>query len=1036
MLEAIFDRYSPTQVDAWLARIGIVDPSRGRTNLDKLAAAVGADDLFLGLLSQVESTLQLTSDPDMALNNLERFFSTARSPMALAALFAREPTGIPILLRIFSTSQYLSDLLIRDPESYDFLRMTEGQPHTRVVLVDDLSSELRNVSDLAHAMTVIRRFKHRETLRIAFGDIIAEQRLALVAEQISFVADAICQGAWEFCHRVLAKKWGEPLAEDGRRIPITVLAMGKLGGVELNYSSDVDLIMVFEQHGECDGPRSRSALEYFEDLTRMFRKLLEEVTPLGFAYRVDLRLRPEGKNGRLCNPLDGLLHYYEMHGRPWERQALIKARPVAGDLEFGERVLSRLEPWIYARYLNRFEIGEVKSLKRQIEHRALAEGVDRRDVKTGHGGIRDIEFAIQFLQLLHGGAVPEVRTNNTLRAIERLQRTGCLTLSEESRLSQNYMWLRKLEHRLQIMFDLQIHTLPDNEVELKKTALRMGYTDTRDETALDKFRNDLAEKTEVNRKVLNHLLHGAFSDDADGTVPLEVDLLFAVEPNEETIREALAPFGFKNPTAALNQLQAMSKETTPFLPSQRCKHFLAAIVTRLLKEISLTPNPDETIVSLRSVADTLGAKGVLWELFHFQQNELELFVRLCAGAEYLTGILRNNPGMIDELADSLVMEHLPEHDWLAEHLSELLGKSQELTPIIHSFKQAQELRVGIRDLLGKTDVVEVTRALSAIADVCLCRVGEQTFQSLRQQNGAPMLDNNQGECGVAILACGKLGGHELNYQSDLDLIFVYQADGQTVNHDPSRQTSNQHFFSMWAAEITKFVSTAGPFGRLYEIDSRLRPTGKSGSLAVSVDSLLRYFEGGQGQSWERLAMCKARVVYATDGMAQLLDDTIRRAINAGGWSPTIATEIEQMRMRMQESCSKHNLKRGEGGTVDVEFLVQLLQMRYLATDKSILTPSTLDGLQNLAERGWLEQTDAEKLSQSYRLLRTVESRIRLSSESPASKLSQNPSQINKINFLLRSPDSSQLLHSITSARSINRQLFTKYIALLQSPVGG
>ncbi|MFN9342898.1 MAG: bifunctional [glutamate--ammonia ligase]-adenylyl-L-tyrosine phosphorylase/[glutamate--ammonia-ligase] adenylyltransferase [Planctomycetota bacterium] len=1019
------------ELDAWLRNAGIADRVRGALNLRQLALSGMTVDLFASLLEQLERELGGVSDPDMALNNLERFFAASRSPLATAALFDREPTGIPILLKLFSASQYLADLLVRDTEAYDFLRMTEGLPHQPEVLLDDLASELRGAQDLAQAMVVIRRFKHRETLRIAFGDLIAEQRLPVVAEQISYVADAICEGAWQFCDRLLEKKFGWPLNEAGERIPFAILAMGKLGGSELNYSSDIDLVMVFGEHGYCAQAKSRSALEYYEELTRMFLRLVGENTSLGFAYRVDLRLRPDGKKGRLCNTLDSLLSYYELHGRPWERQALLKARPVAGDAEFGQRILQRLEPWIYSRHLNRFEIGEVKSLKRQIEKRALVEGVERRDIKTGHGGIRDIEFTIQFLQLLNGGGLPAVRTQNTLRAIERLQQAGILTLQEEALLTQNYAWLRKLEHRLQIMFDLQTHTLPDHEAELRKVALRMGYQEQKGRTPLEHFRSDLAEITAINRRILDHLLHAAFTDETETEVPPVVDLLFAPQPEAAELEQLLSPFGFRQARVAYDQLLAMAEEDSPFLPSRRCKHFLAAILPRLLKEIGQTPQPDTTIVSLRSVADALGAKGVLWELFHLQPNALALFVRLCAGADYLVSILRNNPGMIDELVDSLLMQGLPESEWLRAHLEDLLRGAEQLDPIIHSFRQAQQLRVGVQDLLGWAGVSEVTQALTAIADTCLERVARDKSQRLCELFGVPYLDVERRAAGYAILACGKQGGRELNYHSDLDLIFLYEGEGETQHANPDRQTSNQHFFSLWASEVTKFITHAGPYGRLYEIDARLRPTGKSGALAVSSEGLRRYFSSGQGQAWERLALCKSRVVVA-EGLAQAgWEQLVSEAIAAVEWDPGVVDEIWQMRLRMQEAAPKWSLKRAAGGTVDVEFLVQLFLMRQMGAAPQMRTASTVDGLRLLAAEGFLQVSDAADLERAYLLLRSVETALRLSTEMPHVERVEQPEFLSKLTYLMRRDRAQQLLGEIDAARRTNRRLLEFYLDRLR-----
>ena len=429
------------QSKEWLCRFGFHNIARGQANLQAIARSGMTLDLFASLISRLEAELPETSDPDMALNNLERFIEASRSPLALGALFSRDATAIPLLLRIFSASQYLSDLLITDPEAYDTLRLTanqlldlkqglrsgenlepdsrESQWHAPTVLEREICDEIRNARDARHAMAILRRFKRRETLRIAYGDLIGGHRIVDVTREISYVADAVCQAALQWSGQQLVEKWGVPLDRTGEKCGFVVLALGKLGGQELNYSSDIDLIMVYRVDGQTG--KGKPNRQYFERLTRDFTKLMNESTGLGAAYRVDLRLRPEGEKGPVCNSLQAMLQYYDLKGRTWERQAFIKARAIAGDLELGRELLDRLQPWIYGSYLRRSEIESVRALKRQIERRAIVDGQDRTNVKTGHGGIRDIEFAIQFLQLLHGGSMPEVRTGNTLQAIVRLE---------------------------------------------------------------------------------------------------------------------------------------------------------------------------------------------------------------------------------------------------------------------------------------------------------------------------------------------------------------------------------------------------------------------------------------------------------------------------------------------------------------------------------------------------------------------------------------------------------------------------------------
>ena len=551
---------NPTMTVSWLTESGFRNMAASATNLQQVAACWNAQPRQNDLLDQLQTLLPAVSDPDMALNHLERYLS-AGSPTEsdndsqqndyasmLDQMISQDAVALPGLLTLFSSSQYLADMLVNDREAYPRLRKTKGKRCTRAVLDAQLSPLLAAAETMDDAMQVIRQFKHQQTLRIAFGDLIVGHRVEQVAEQISYLAVALCEGAVSWARRQLKAEWGVPRKRDGNESQFVVLALGKLGGQELNYSSDIDLIMIYEQDGPLEssssGSSSRTNDMFFDKLTQMIVKLLSEDTALGRAYRVDMRLRPNGSRSKVCPSLRAVLRYYDLQGRTWERQALIKARAIAGDLELGREILRRLSHWIYRPNLSRMDISGIKALKRKIERRAQLEGEDQTNVKTGRGGIRDIEFAIQFLQLLNGCLLKEVRGDNTFRAIKRLERADCLTVKEGNLLFHNYSWLRKLEHRLQIERDLQTHTLPEDPKKLAILARRMGYLDSVHQSGLNQFQADLKEKTETNRSILNHLLHGAFEapegkandfEDASTelqpeTVPPEVDLILDAYP--------------------------------------------------------------------------------------------------------------------------------------------------------------------------------------------------------------------------------------------------------------------------------------------------------------------------------------------------------------------------------------------------------------------------------------------------------------------------------------------------------------------------
>ncbi len=652
-------------------------------------------------------------------------------------------------------------------------------------------------------------------------------------------------------------------------------------------------------------------------------------------------------------------------------------------------------------------------------------------------------------------------------------------------LDDTYRFLRKVEHRLQLMFDLQTHRLPDKPDELRKLALRLGYASPppsprgrgaegegtftahgpvdnasageavrahdapsppaplpqgergertpphprplspagergertpphprplspageRGEIALDPydaFLADYREKTALNRTILNHLLHQSFSSSEENP---ESDLMLDPNPEPARIAAVLGKYPFKDVQTAYQNLKQLATETIPFLESRRCRQFLASIAPQLLKAIAETPDPDMALVNLELVSASLGGKAVLWELFSFNTPSLKLYVDLCAWSRFLSEILTNNPGMIDELLDSLVLNLPRDYAEMRQELFELCRNADDPDPILHSFQDKELLRIGVRDILGKDNIIETTRALSDLAEAILVQIGDLQYPPLEHRLGMPVLSDGP-RAGKAsryvILGLGKLGGHEMSYHSDLDLILIYEGDGRTMpppastRWDTFELTDNFHFFSELTKQIIKATSYMGPRGRLYQVDMRLRPTGKSGSLVIPLSEFERYYQDGTAQLWERQALSRARVVFGDEDFAEQVMRTVNRLIYDLEWKPGVADEIMSMRGRVEASGSKRDLKRGFGGIIDIEFITQMFRLKYGRQVPALRQANTWLALDAMHKANLLNAEEHATLRSCYDFMRTVESRLRIFHNRSLDELPESAEDLEKL----------------------------------------
>lgn len=1001
------------------------DVERGWRNLVHLGQSLNRSQLR-ELCQLLTRFLARCPDPDMALNNLERFLANPLAIPLLPTLAEARGRTLETLLLLFSTSHFFSDLLATNPDFLEMLRIPLRRSPSHGELLGQLQADLQLATEDAEGLAVFRRFRQRHILRIGTNDIIRDRPLEEITRDLTRVADVSVEMALRVAMQKVSRRFGQPWTKDGQPARCVVLAFGKQGGEELNYSSDIDLMFLFDEDGSTRGGSSIGNDEYYSRVATEVIRLLSANTERGQAYRVDLRLRPEGTRGPLARSLGSTLSYYDTLGRTWERQALIKVRPVAGDLALGVRFLQSIESFVYRKYLTFAEINEIKSVKRLIENKTSQEGVSAREVKTGRGGIRDIEFTIQFLQLLNGVDLVELRQRNTLLALVALERVGCLTDQEYRVLDDAYRFLRKTEHRLQLLFDLQTHQLPEKPEELTRLALRMGYfpaampqsrNDRRRTRADDlpvgvqawtSFQADYIEKTEPTRHILEHLLHQTFADEGVQAEP-ESDLILDPNPDQQTIQNVLGKYPFRDVNSAYQNLTKLAQEEVVFLSTRRCRHFLASIAPALLRYLAETPEPDQALNNLEKVTRSLGAKTVLWELFSFNPPSLKLYVDLCSSSQFLSEILINNPGMIDELLDSLVLNQPRSLEELQMELADLCRGADDLEPILHSFQDKEYLRIGVRDILGKDTLQETTEELSDLGESILTQILEQQLRLLQARFGIPLLAEGpraRQPSRFVILGLGKLGGREMTYHSDLDLIFIYEGDGRTSPEPVNRTDAidNFQFYTALCQQMIKSASFQGPMGRLYQIDMRLRPTGKSGNLVLPLGGFRQYFQHFQepgnpkrsAQIWERQILTRARIVYGDFDFGQEVMTAVHQAMLLPRWSNAVVEEIRSMREKLVDSRSRHDLKRCPGGLMDVEFLVETFQLKYGPNCPSLRQTNLWKALDSLHNLGFLSRAQKQLLEEGYNFLLRLQSRLRIIFNRTIDQLPEKEEEINKL----------------------------------------
>ncbi|MDO8476415.1 MAG: bifunctional [glutamate--ammonia ligase]-adenylyl-L-tyrosine phosphorylase/[glutamate--ammonia-ligase] adenylyltransferase [Candidatus Rokubacteria bacterium] len=959
-----------------LKRLGFADPRGALANLHALTPDPLDAELLGPVLPRLLKEMSEAPDPDMALNNLERLAAQGERA-ALFRLLSSHPGAVHLVAKLGGTSQFLADTLRRRPTLLSWLL----EPGTmRQWLADELEAELEQSArafDRPEARwNALRRFKYRQLLRIGCRDILGDADLTVTTEELSRMADVCLSAAWRWAEADLRQRYGAPWGQDGTPAGLAVIGMGKLGGDELNYSSDIDLVFVYGDDGETSGGSEGRVPngDYFARGARAIVEALESVTDEGYAFRVDLRLRPEGRMGGVILSLEGYRAYLAERAELWERQALIKARFCAGDAGVAARFFDIVRPFVFRPGVEPDIVAGVRGMKAQIDASLRAKGVERRHVKLGVGGIREVEFLVQALQLLYSGDDPWLRERNSLRAIFRLTERGYLPQSLGRFLGEALVFLRTVEHRLQIVDEFQIHTLPEEPAALARLARRLGSI----ETPAAARRGFEAEYRRVTRGV-HQAFTGFFAGSPEAREPA---------PRIPTYT-ALKATGFADPDRARQNLRLVL-EGRPLVPyALPLRRALRAIFPVLLEALWQSPDPDEALNQFERFVAAAGPRTAYLELLAERPELLANLVKLCARGELLTQLLVTQPELLNGLADPATFAAPSRRADFRRALAPALGPHLALAvrmDRLRRLKQAEELGITWRMLLGVTDAERFSREMTALAEAALAAGWLMALGETAETFGAP-----RDAAGRMITACviglGKFGGRELSTGSDLDLFVVYGGAGET---DGAERVEAHVFYDRAVEALSSILGDVTAAGVVVPVDLRLRPGSKGSGFASSVEAVGQYYREW-ADPWERQTLTRARLVCGDPRLGRAVRREIHALVYGPDAPPPDLKEMRQLRARMEKELGKEtpgrlHVKFGRGGLVDVEFITQAIQMTHGRLIPAIRSPHTVTALSEIGRAGLLPADEAEALAGHYRFLRRVSADLRLFGARPADTL--------------------------------------------------
>ena len=877
------------------------------------------------------------------------------------------------LLRLFIASDFAVDICFKFPEFVAEMLSSDqtGTEKSLESYLFALNAQITKLSTLNDVSCSLRQYRNREMLRIIWRDAILNVSVDETLRELSYLAEACIRVALDFVYQGAVKELGQPKDHNNKPVYPVIFAMGKLGAYELNFSSDIDLIFTYSEEGSIEGGRQPlTHNEFFIRVSQQFNRLLSEQTAHGFVFRVDARLRPFGDSGRLSMGFDAMENYYEQHGREWERYAFIKARAISQDEDAAREISQRLRPFVYRRYLDFSVFASLREMKSLINKEQKRKGYEN-NIKLGPGGIREIEFIGQAFQLIRGGRDKRLQARGIVEVLVVLSKQNLMPAFVSDSLIKAYYFLRKTENAMQYFADKQTQMLPSQELNRQRLAYTLGFENW------ESFFNTLNKHRQATHEHFEQIFSApqldAFNENSDES---ELNSLWQGALQEEDALAILEQVGFKQAKESFTKIVQFRGSAVCRNMGANGRQRLNKLMPMLLLAIGQVNDPDVCLVRVIRLLDAIAKRTAYIALIAENPLGLSQLVKLFAISPWVAELLVSYPMLLDELLNPRRLYEPMSKEQLAEEIHYRVDVSDEDVEsqmrALVEFKQTNMLRVAASELTNAMAVEKVSDHLTYIAEIVLENVFRMVSHHLRERHGDPcyLLDNEQRQAGFCIIAYGKLGGIELGFGSDLDLVFIHDSQGNQQQTNGEKPVENAVFFARKAQRIIHFLNTVTQGGVLYEVDTRLRPSGGSGLLVSSLNSF-REYQRNNAWTWEHQALIRARPICGSPALIEQFNITRKEILSTPRDPQKLLQDVVDMRTRMRTELHKagkqeFDLKQGVGGISDIEFMIQYLVLRW-APEYQSLTEFTdnLRILENLARHRLLSEDDAKILAQAY-----------------------------------------------------------------------